>query len=113
MSESKADPKCFNTVIDTTPSGLHGLQYYKLTNSTIYTMEDSVLYVKSKIKGRVYSRKSVSKHRDLSNTDSDEPVLLDQDGFGKSEQLSSDTLNKFCEMLPYYVSFSSHLHVCK
>ena len=113
ISEGKPDPKFFNAVIDAPPNDLHELQYCKLTNSTITMMDNSVLYTKSKIKGIISSRKSASRDHDFSITDPEYSLKYGEDGFGKSRQLSSDILNKSCEMLPYYVPFNSHLHARK
>ena len=94
-------------------NGFHELQYCKPTDSTIDRMENSVLCAKPKIKGISSLYKSALRDYDLSDTDSDESALLGQDGVNESKLLSSDTLNKFCEMLLYCVPFNNHLHVCK
>ena len=113
MLDSEAHPNLFNAVIDLPSNGLYELQYCKPKNSMIALMENSLLYKKYKIKRIIASRESVLRDRDLSDTDSEYSLKYGKDGFGKSKQLSSDTLNEFCEILPCCVPFNNQLHIRK
>ena len=110
MSETQPDPVFFNNMIYIPPQGLNELLYCRPQNNLISPMEDDARYAKYKVIGLISSRSSMED--DLNNTDnnSDQSVMIYQKGFGESPHLSSDTLHKFFEILPYCIPINSNLH---
>ena len=112
QSSTVPDRQLFEEVINTPPSGLNELLYRNLDDSLIRMMEDAKKYDMYKVKPIMNKRKNP--FVEIVNTDSESEaeaeLLLGAKRFGDVAELSRDTLEEFCKILPHCVSFNSHLH---